>query len=267
MLAVGRHYLKKQKQSTGIPERKIVETAIQSLGLNELTPFDPDEKIIEYRLAREEAARLLVNRSVRAFTDELSTDSPAPGGGSVAALCGAMAAGLAAMVANLTVGRKGHEKNWEAMIGLAERGQTAKDAYLQAVDADTDAFNAVMAAMRMSGKTDEERATKETAIREANRHATLVPLSVLERAPETLDLAEATAARGNPNSLSDAGVAGLAALASAEGAYYNVLINLGGMEADPWVEEIRTRARAGVEAVRKQAAALATAVEAKLNTP
>jgi len=267
MLEVGRHYLKKQKQSTGIPERRIVATAIQSLGLNELTPFDPDEKIIEYRLARDGAAGRLVQRTLAGFVDELSTDSPAPGGGSVAALCGAMAAGLAAMVANLTVGRKGHEDDHEAMIALAERGQRAKDAFLVAVDADTDAFNRVMDAMRMSARTDEERAVKEAAIREANRGATLVPLSVLERTTEVLELAEATAARGNPNSLSDAGVAGLTALACAEGAYYNVLINLGGMEADAWVEETRTRARKQVEAVRRQAGSLAASVEARLLTP
>jgi len=264
VLEAGRHYLKRQGKSTGIPERQIVETAVVSLGLNEIASFDPDEKIIEYRLARAARDRLLVNRTVTGFTDLLSTDAPAPGGGSVAALCGALAAGLAAMVANLTVGRKGQESVWEEMIGLAERAQAEKDSYLRAVDEDTDAFNKVMDALRIRAATDEERAAKEAAMREANRGATLVPLSVLERTPSTLRLAADVAAKGNPNSLSDAGVAGLAARTAAEGAYYNVLINLNGMPADAWTAETRTRARDLVVESRRRADALAAEVEGRL---
>jgi glutamate formiminotransferase/formiminotetrahydrofolate cyclodeaminase len=266
ILDAGRHYLAKQKKSTGIPERQIVETAVQSLGLNEITPFDPDEKIIEYRLTAEKQSQLLVSRTVTGFVDELSSDSPAPGGGSVAALCGSLAAALAGMVANLTVGRKGQEDVWEKMIRIADQAQIEKDAFLKAVDDDTDAFNAVMAAMRMKGKTEEEKAAKETAIREANRGATLVPLSVLERTHTTLDLARETAEKGNPNSLSDAGVAGLTSLACAEGAYYNVLINLNGMERDSWTDETRTRAKNLVEESRSRAAALAKLVEDRLTS-
>jgi glutamate formiminotransferase/formiminotetrahydrofolate cyclodeaminase len=266
VLDAGRHYLQKQGKSTGIPERQIVETAIQSLCLNEITPFDPDEKIIEYRLAREDRDKLLVNRSVTGFADELSTDSPAPGGGSVAALCGSLAAGLASMVANLTVGRKGQEEVWEEMIRVAEEAQTEKDFYLRAVDEDTEAFNAVMSAMRMKAKSDEEKKHKADAVRDANRGATLVPLSVLERTLSTLRLARNVAEKGNPNSLSDAGVAGLAALTAAEGAYYNALINLGGMDKDDWTEETRSKAQGLVEQARTEANDLAKSVEERLTS-
>jgi glutamate formiminotransferase/formiminotetrahydrofolate cyclodeaminase len=169
-------------------------------------------------------------------------------------------------VANLTVGRKGQEDVWEEMIRIAERAQVEKDAFLRAVDDDTEAFNAVMTAMRMKGKTDEEKAAKEAAVREANRGATLVPLSVLERTHTTLELSRATAEKGNPNSLSDAGVAGLASLTCAEGAYYNVLINLNGMARDSWVDKTRARAKALVDESRSRAAELAKLVEDRLNS-
>jgi glutamate formiminotransferase/formiminotetrahydrofolate cyclodeaminase len=266
MLDAGRHYLRKQGKSTGIPERQIVETAIQSLCLNEITPFDPDEKIIEYRLARDTRDRLLVSRSTAAFVDELSTDSPAPGGGSVAALCGSLAAGLASMVANLTVGRKGQEDVWEEMTRLAEDAQAEKDAYLRAVDEDTDAFVAVMNAMRMKAKTEEEKLAKTEALRSANRGAINIPLSVLERTLSTLNLAREVAEKGNPNSLSDAGVAGLAALTCAEGAYYNVLINLNTMDKDDWNKQTGAKANELVTKARTVARALAEQVERKLTS-
>ena len=264
VLDAGRHYLRKQGKSTGIPERQIVETAIQSLCLNEITPFDPDEKIIEYRLAREHGDKLLVSRSVTGFVDELSGDSPAPGGGSVAALCGSLAAGLASMVANLTVGRKGQEDVWDEMIRVAEEAQAQKDFYLCAVDEDTEAFNAVMSAIRMKAESDEEKKQKADAMWDASRGATLVPLSVLERTLQTLSLARKVADKGNPNSLSDAGVAGLAALTAAEGAYYNVLINLGGMDENDWTDKTRTEAQNFVTRARTEAHDLARSVEERL---
>jgi glutamate formiminotransferase/formiminotetrahydrofolate cyclodeaminase len=264
VLDAGRHYLRKQGKSTGIPERQIVETAIQSLSLHEIIPFDPDEKIIEYRLAREHRDKLLVSRSVTGFVDELSSDSPAPGGGSVAALCGSLAAGLASMVANLTVGRKGQEDVWEEMIGVAGEAQAQKDFYLHAVDEDTEAFNAVMSTIRMKAESDVEKKQKSDAMWDANRSATLVPLSVLERTPQTLSLARKVADKGNPNSLSDAGVAGLAALTAAEGAYYNVLINLGNMDKNDWTDKTRTQAQGLITRARTDAHDLARSVEERL---
>ena len=243
VLEAGKHYLKHQGKSAGVPERQIVETAVQSLGLSELVPFVPDEKIIEYRLARDTAGKLLVRKPVADFADLVSTESPAPGGGSVAALCGAMAAALSAMVANLTVGKKGYEKDWEAMNDLAERAQSEKDACLRAVDEDSQAFERVMDAMRLPATSDLDQSEKKTKVLEANRGATLVPLRLLERTLGILALAQEAATKGNPNSLSDAGTAAAVALAAAEGAYLNVVINLKNIGDDAtWVEETRTRA-------------------------
>jgi glutamate formiminotransferase/formiminotetrahydrofolate cyclodeaminase len=263
MLAAGRHYLEKQGKSTGIPERLIVATAIQSLGLEDITPFDPDEKIIEYRLARERQG--LVDLTVTGFADLLSTDAPAPGGGSVAALCGALSASLSAMVGNLTHGRKGQEDVWEEMGQLSDRAQEKKAFLLDAVDRDTDSFNRVMDAMRIRAKTDEEKAEKDAALREANRGATLVPLEVLEACPELVALARVAAEKGNPNSVSDAGVGGLVARSCAEGAYYNVLINLQGLEGDEeWAAAVRERAETAVTATREAADELARVLADRL---
>jgi glutamate formiminotransferase/formiminotetrahydrofolate cyclodeaminase len=266
VLDAGRHYLRKQGKSAGIPERQVVEAAIQSLGLAELSPFDPDEKIIEYRLARERRGKLLVSRTLAGFVDELSTDSPAPGGGSVAALCGALSAALAAMVANLTVGRKGQEAVWETMRDLGERAQVEKDAFLRAVDEDAESFNRVMDAMRGPAGTTAEKAAKAISVAEANRGATLVPLGVLERTLAVLELAREAAAHGNPNSVSDAGTAAAAARAAAEGAYLNVLINLRNIEGDPaWVDTTYKQATDRVGRSRALAAQILNDVESKLS--
>ena len=224
MLEAGRHYIRKQKRSTGVPEARIVECAMQSLGVAEVSAFDPAAKIIEYEM--QDRGKTLRGMTLTAFADELSTDSAAPGGGSVASLCGGLAAALAGMVGNLTHGRKGQEADWPEMERIAVEAQALKDALMLDVDRDTEAFNEVMAAMRLPKITDAEKAARETAIDAANRGATLVPLGVLRRSIDALKLAEIAARRGNPNSLSDAGVAALVGLACAEGAFYNVRINL-----------------------------------------
>ena len=243
LLDAGKHYLKRQGKSPGVPERQLVETAVQSLGLSELVPFVPEEKIIEYRLARDMAKKLLIRKSVAEFADEVSTESPAPGGGSVAALCAALAAALSSMVANLTVGKQGFEKDWDAMKEMAERAQTEKDACLRAVDEDSQAFERVMDAMRLPATNDSDKSLKAAQVLEANRGATLVPLRLLERTLSILALAQEAASKGNPNSLSDAGTAAAATRAAAEGAYLNVIINLKNIDSDPtWVEETRSRA-------------------------
>jgi len=238
----GRYYLARQGKSTGVPESELVHIAAKSLGLNDISPFDPEKKIIEYTVRR--GRKALVDRTVRGFVDELSTDSPAPGGGSVAALCGALGAALGAMVANLTVGKKGFEEVREEMVKIADEGQTVKDAFLEDIDRDTDAFNALMAASRLPKKTPEEEEARERAIQDASRQAILVPFGVLERCARVLELAEATAARGNPNSASDAAVAALVAAACAEGAYDNVTINLPAITDRAWAGDIASRAKA-----------------------
>jgi glutamate formiminotransferase/formiminotetrahydrofolate cyclodeaminase len=263
MLMAGRHYLRKQGKSAGIPEREVVECAIRSMGMNDVAPFDPDEKIIEYRLAKGQKG--LRDFSLKGFCDELSSESPAPGGGSVAALCGSLGAGLAAMVANLTVGRKGQNDVWDEMNEVAIEAQKHKDWLMLAVDADTEAFNQVIAAMRLPKKTDEEIAERNEAIRAANRVATMVPLEVLERNLPVLDLCAAVVAKGNPNSLSDGGVGALCCMTCAEGAYYNVLINLAGLEEDiEWAAGIKARADKALGAVMEKARAIQKDVRSRL---
>ncbi len=228
LLAAGRHYLEKQGKSAGVPEEELIRTAVRSLGLADVAPFDPKKKIIEYQF--EEPARSLVRLTLREFANELSTDSPAPGGGSVAALCGALSAALSAMVANLTVGKKGYEAAQKTLKRAALRGQELKDEYLRLVDLDTEAFNKVMEALRLPKATDEQAAERRAALEAATKEATLVPFRTLEGALELLKLARKAAEKGNRNSLSDAGVAALVARAAAEGAFYNVRINLPGLQ-------------------------------------
>lgn len=262
MRQAGEHYLKQQGRWGGVPEKELVHIAIQSLGLNDVAPFKPEEKVIEYAVAND--ASSLVALSCRAFADELSSDSPAPGGGSVAALCGALGASLAAMVAGLTRGKDGYAEQQAEMEEIATRGQRLKDEFLADVDRDTAAFNALMAAFRLKRGTPDEAAQREDAIRRATEGATRVPLGVLERTRATLDLAEAVAARGLRGSLSDGGVAALVARAAAIGAYYNVMINLRGLAPSDFTRDAGARAEAYVAEAKERADRIAAAVEARL---
>jgi len=254
ILLAGRHYLRLQKRSEGIPERQIVETAIQSLGLADIAPFDPAEKVIEYRVKPGDGP--LARMTIRDFTDELSTESPAPGGGSVAALLGAESAALSAMVANLTTARKGYEDLFDEMNRAAISSEDLKDRFLEAIDRDTDAFNAVLAARRLPKKSDEEKTRRQEAIEAASVEATRVPLSVLRDAVEAIRLATTVAQKGLKASASDAGVAAASARAASEAAHLNVQINLPSIENDDVREEMRQEA----SALRKEAEELADIV-------
>ena len=265
LLMAGRHYLAKQGKSPGAPEDELVRVAVRSLGLSDVVPFDADKKIIEHQFR--EPGRTLAGLSLRAFADELSMDSPAPGGGSVAALCGAMAAALAAMVANLTVGKKGYEAVASEMAGAAVRAQALKDELLEAVDRDTRAFNKVMDALRLPKATAEQAAEKERAVEDASKEATLVPLEVLARSVEAAGLARTAAAKGNRNSVSDAGVAGLAAEAAGGGAYYNVLINLGGIKDAAFGGRVRRQAEKLRKALEREGKAVRALVARTLAEP
>jgi glutamate formiminotransferase/formiminotetrahydrofolate cyclodeaminase len=223
ILAAGDHYLAKQGKTTGVPEKERVHAAVLSLGLSELAAFSPALKVIEYRYAG--APSGLVAMNVHDFADELSSHSPAPGGGSVAALCGALSASLVAMVAALTWSKAGMEAARPKMSAVGTEAQVLKDWFLAAVDRDTAAFNAVLAASRLPKKTAEDLAVRAGALERAGQGAAKVPLDVLEASIRTLELAIQAARDGNPNSVSDAGVAGAAALAAAEGAALNVRIN------------------------------------------
>jgi len=240
MLVAGRYYLEKQGKCPGQPEKELIRVAAQSMGMSEVAPFDPQEKIIEYQFGDDESS--LRKMTLCDFADELSTDSPAPGGGSVAALAGAMSASLAAMVANLTHGKKGYLDHDAEMSDIALAGQPLKDEFLRTIDADADAFDSVMAKMRMKKKTPEQQAERNRAIQDATKAATVVPLSVLRRSLSALKLAKTVAEKGNVNSLSDAGVSAIMGYAAAESAYMNVLINLASIEDVKFVSKTRDEA-------------------------
>jgi glutamate formiminotransferase/formiminotetrahydrofolate cyclodeaminase len=226
VLDAGRHYLARMGRPTGVPESALIHTAIRSLGLSEVKPFDPKERIIEYRLGTESRLAAL---TVRGFVDELSSDSPAPGGGSVSALAASMGAALASMVAVLSHGRKGFEARQPELDRIAVRAQQLKDELLSAVDADTAAFDSLLDAMRMAKSTPEEMAARDAALSAATVQATEVPLGVMEKCPEVIDLCREIGRIGLQASLSDAGVGAQMGRAAAAGAYQNVCINLAGL--------------------------------------
>ena len=228
MLDAGRHYLLKQGKSPGVPEEDLIEAAAVSMGLRDLTGFDSQKKIIEYQVR--ETKGPLVKMDLRDFANELSSDSPAPGGGSVAALAGALGSALTGMVANLTVGKKEYQSSWEEMKDVAVKSQDLKDELLRTVDRDTEAFNDLMAAFGMKKKTDEQKVLREEAIEQATKNACLVPLDVMKNSIKVLELAKIVAERGNENAVSDAGVASLMASSAVEGAGLNVKINLPGIK-------------------------------------
>ncbi|MBE3100491.1 MAG: glutamate formimidoyltransferase [Planctomycetes bacterium] len=259
MLEAGRFYLRKQGKSAGVPERELVEIAVRSLGLDQLAAFDPGKKIIEYQFR---TPGPLMSMTVDRFVDEVSTDSPAPGGGSVAALAGSLAAALAAMVANLTVGKKAYEPVWQELSDLAERAQQLKSLLARAVDEDTEAFNGVMAALRLPKGTADQQAAREQALERAYQDAARVPLSTARHCLAALSLAAEVARKGNINSASDAGVAALMARAGVEGAALNVLINLGSVKDDTF----KAGCRQEIERLAADATGLAASVIAHVTS-
>jgi glutamate formiminotransferase/formiminotetrahydrofolate cyclodeaminase len=257
MLEAGRYFLRKQGKSAGVPERDLVDIAIRSMGLDQVAAFEPEKKIIEYHFM---PAAPLMSMTVSRFVDEVSTESPAPGGGSVAALMGSLGAALAVMVANLTVGKKGYEAAWQELADMAERGQALKDQLARAVDEDTDAFNRVMDAMRLPKGTPEQQAARDRAVEEANKAAADVPLQTARHCLAAIRLAGLAADKGNRNSASDAGVAALAGRAGVEAAVLNVLTNLGSI-AD---EAFKSRCVAETSAIAAEARRLCDAVQARV---
>jgi len=266
MLEAGRHYLRKQHSSTAVSQDELIRIAIQSMGLNEISPFDPRERIIEYQLATDNAGKL-VRLGLTEFVDELASDSPAPGGGSVSALASAMSAGLTNMVGVLTYNKKGYEDHWSEVEELSNAAQSLKDTFLQLVDEDTDSFNQVMAAMRLPKKSEAQQAVRDQAIQAATIHSTRVPLRVMEHSLKAMQLAARMTEIGNQNSLSDAGVALLQARAGLEGAALNVLINIPGLDDQEIVSDFKHK----VADLRAEAAKLVDhtldAINAKLLTP
>lgn len=248
MIDAGRHYLKKSGGTMGVSEKTLIKTAIRSLGLNDVAPFDPEKKIIENNFAKPTP---LVSMTLKDFADELASNSPAPGGGSVAALAGTLSAGLSSMVAALTYNKKGYEKHNEEMNNIGVEAQANMQEQTAAIDLDTEAFNKVMDCFGLPKKTDEEKAVRSKAIEDATKKATLIPFGVLERSIPALELALSVAERGNKNSASDAGVAGLMGYSAAMGAYYNVLINLAGISDAKWSEKIKKDAQKLIEKAKE----------------
>ncbi len=228
LLEAGRYFLHKQQRSSGLAEEEIIRMAIKSMGLSELKPFIPEEKIIE-SIISEKNDKSLVEMSCRAFADETASESPAPGGGSISAYMGALAAALGTMVANLSAHKAGWDERWKEFSDHADKGRELQDRLIRLVDEDTEAFNRIMAALGMPKNTAEEKAARREALQAATLYATQVPLQTMKTACATFDLLEAMALHGNPASVSDAGVGALAAEAGVQGAGLNVRINAAGL--------------------------------------
>lgn len=262
MLMAGRHYLRKQGKSPGAPEEELVRMAVLSMGLDQLGHFDPLKKIIEYQVAAPGGTQ---TASVREFCNNVSVDTPTPGGGSVSALCGALGASLTAMVANLTVGKAGFEEVGERFGEVALEAQSLKDQLLVDVDRDSAAFDMVMAARRLPKKTDEQKQARLAKLNEAFLSAARVPMEVMERAVSVLELALEMAKNGNPASVSDAGCAALAASAALDGARLNVTINLPDCPEGPEKQRIESRAEELLATGRRIAAEAERVVAGKLS--
>lgn len=230
LLEAGRYFLRKQHRSTGIAEEEIIRLAVKSMGLDDLKPFDPKEKVIEYLLEAEDQKKRLIDLKCKGFAAETASESPAPGGGSISAYMGALGAALGTMVANLSSHKAGWDDRWEEFSDWADRGQALLAELLHLVDEDTEAFNRIMAVFAMPKSTDEEKAARSAALQEATLYATEVPLRTMKAAVRVFPLVRAMAETGNPNSVSDAGVGALAARSAVLGACLNVKINAAGLK-------------------------------------
>lgn len=235
MLEAGRHYLRKQQRSTGVADSELIKIAIKTMGLDELAPFDPQKKIIEYAM-RDASTKRLIDLSLQKFVEETASESPAPGGGSIAATMGAMGASLAGMVANLSSHKRGWDDRWQEFSDWADQAKTLQDKLLRLIDEDTDAFNKLMDAFGLPKTTDEEKAARSAAIQAATKHAVDIPLEVMRTSCQAMTVIRAMAEIGNPNSVSDAGVGALAARSAVYGAWLNVKINCGSIKDKAFVE-------------------------------
>jgi len=240
MLDAGKYFLLKQQRSVGVSEKELIRIAIISMGLSELAPFKPEERIIEY-LLKDKASSKLVSMSLSDFADETASESPAPGGGSISAYIGALGASLATMVANLSSHKKGWDNRWEEFSDWAEKGQQYKDELLKLVDLDTAAFNKIMESFNLPKGTDEEKAIRTQAIQDATKFAIEIPFKVMKAAYGSLSVIKAMAETGNPNSISDAGVAALCARSAVIGAFMNVKINASAYKDKEFTDAIITK--------------------------
>ena len=236
-LDAGKYFLKKQSRSVGVSEAELIKIAVKSLGLDDLKPFNPEEKIIEF-VMHGKTGNKLMDMTCKAFADETASESPAPGGGSISAYMGVLGISLATMVANLSSHKPGWDERWEEFSDWAEKGQALKDELLFLVDEDTNSFNKIMDAFRLPKSNEEEKATRSAAIEEATKYAIEIPLRVMKKSLAAMEIIEAMAETGNPNSVSDAGVGALATRSAVMGAFLNVKINAGGLQDKTFVKKV-----------------------------
>jgi len=264
LVDAGRYFLRKQKWSEGVSDEESIDIAIRSMGLSELKPFDPKEKVIEFKIESAEPKNSLAKMNLREFCNETLSDSPAPGGGSVAALMGALGASLGGMVANLSAGKRGWDDKLEYFSDWAVKAQQLKDQLLSLVDEDTAAFNKVMDAFALPKGATEEKATRAAAIEQATKYAAEVPLKVMETASKSYDLLAEMAERGNPASVSDVGVGALATRACVEGAALNVRINLAQLKDEKFKGVLEEKVRSVCAHSVAKFKEISQAVESKL---
>ena len=266
LVDAGRHFLRKQNRSTGLPERELVRIAIESMGLGNLKPFNPDEKVVEYILEADEqkGVKKLVDMTCTGFAEETASESPAPGGGSISAYMGALAAALGTMVANLSSHKAGWDERWEYFSDWADNGMAVMNELLYLVDEDTAAFNKIMDVFGMPKSTDEEKAARAAAMEEATLYATQVPLRTMKAAYRAFDVVRAMAEEGNPNSVSDAGVGALAARSAVMGACLNVKINAAGLKDRTVADALVKEAEEIQAAAQRAEAEILAVVESKI---
>lgn len=263
MLDAGCYFLKKQQRSVGVSEKELIKIAVKSMGLDELGLFKPEERIIEYMLANKADSRL-VYMPLNDFADETASESPAPGGGSIAAYVGSLGISLASMVANLSSHKKGWDDHWETFSNWAARGQQIKNELLKLVDADTAAFNKIMEAFALPKSTPEEKSTRSLAIQAATKYAIEIPFKVMQATYAGMEIIKAMAETGNPNSVSDAGVGALCARSAVMGAFMNVRINAAGYNDKDYVNDIIAKGKNIEAAVIAEEAAILQIVNEKI---
>lgn len=259
----GKYFLRKQKRSVGVSEKELIKIAVKSLGLDELTPFKPEERIIEYMLA-DSSVKKLVSMNLTEFADETASESPAPGGGSISAYVGVLGVSLGTMVANLSSHKPGWDERWEEFSKWAEKGQRIKDELLKLVDEDTNAFNKIMSAFGLPKSSDEEKKARTKAIQEATKYATEVPFKVMQLCYDSMAVIEAMAKIGNPNSVSDAGVGALCARSAVMGAYLNVKINAKGLTDKNFARSIVQKGKRIEENAKKSETKILSIVRRKI---
>ena len=267
LVDAGRHFLRKQNRSTGLPERELVRIAVESMGLGNLKPFNPEEKVVEYILEAEEqkGVKKLVDMTCTGFAEETASESPAPGGGSISAYMGALAAALGTMVANLSSHKAGWDDRWEYFSNWADNGMAVMNELLYLVDEDTAAFNKIMDVFGMPKGTEEEKAARAEAMEVATLYATQVPLRTMKAAYKAFDVVRAMAEEGNPNSVSDAGVGALAARSAVMGACLNVKINAAGLKDRAMADALVKEAEEIQAAAQKAETEILAVVESKIN--